>query len=368
MCGLRDIWGSAVRLAQTFAVAFVGGWGFDAVSLPLPWVLGPMAAILIWKEALRRPTAEMPPPLKHGALVALGIAFGLQFTRATLEQVAPYVFPYLAVTVVTIAFCIGLGALFAAWTNTDKTSSVFGFIPGGLTEMVVTGEAVGAKPGTVVFLQTVRLLSVLSIVPFFVTLLFAPAEGSPALQAAPSGGSAGQAAVASAAPAAPAAWLWYAIPIAGAYLLRKAVPASYVLVPMLGAAALHIAGVPLHAVPPIGLVAAQIVVGVGLGRSVKWNDLRAMGGQWWRVFALVAAMLALSAALGAALAVFTDMDLPTALLSAAPGGLIEMALTAASVGADAAVVTSLQMVRLYTIIGAVPFLLKWWFARSQAGG
>jgi membrane AbrB-like protein len=335
--------------------AFLGGWLFFALSLPLPWVLGSMAAILMWKSVLP-PAAKVPVILKNGSLVVLGVLFGLQFTSSTIQQVTPYLLPYLAVTAVTIGCCIGLGVLFAQWTATDKVSSIFGFIPGGLTEMVVTGEAVGAKPGTIVFLQTIRLLSVLSLVPFLVTMWFTPSVGPPMLGTSPS--------VGVLLTSAPLAYLWYFIPVAGAWLLRKVVPASYVMIPMLTTAILHIMGIPLHAIANEWVVVAQVIVGIGLGESVSFKELRAMGRQWWRVLALVSAMLALSMTFGVFLNLITSMDLPTALLSVAPGGLIEMALTATSVGADAAVVTSLQMVRLYTIIGVVPFLLKLWFQPS----
>jgi len=345
-------------LLPAYAAAFLGGWAFAALSLPLPWVLGAMAAVMLWK-AYRPLGKKTPAPLKNGALIVLGIVFGLQFTGATIARVGPYLLPYLSITAVTILCCVGLGVLFSRWTSTDRVSSVFGFIPGGLTEMVVTGTAVGAKPGTVVFLQTLRLLSVLSVVPLLVTLWFAPAEGGAALvqPAAPS----------AAAAAGPAGFAWYALPALGGWLLRRIVPASYVLVPMLLTALLHIAGAALPAIPAAALVAAQVVVGAGLGESVSYRDLRAVGGQWWRVLLLVAAMLALSLLLGAALHAWTGMEMPAALLSVAPGGLIEMALTASTVGADAAVVTSLQMVRLYTIIGIVPIALKLWFGRRARG-
>jgi len=359
MFALRNLIVTASRIVPTFAAAFAGGWAFAALSLPLPWVLGAMAGAMSLK-AFRPPASRVPKPLKRGALVVLGIAFGLQFTLATVRSVVPYLLPYLAVTAATIAFSVGLGALFARWTNTDLKSSVFGFIPGGLAEMVATGEAVGAKPGTVVFLQTLRLLSVLSVVPFLVTLWFGGGVVPP-----PAAASGAVPLTGSPIAFAPIAFVWYAPTVFAAWLLRKAVPASYVLVPMLLTAAMHVAGVPLPAAPHAAAVAAQVIVGAGLGESVSFRELRPVGKQWWRALSLIAAMLAATMALGAALHWLTGMDWPAALLSVAPGGLIEMALTASSVGADAAVVTSLQMIRLYTIIGLVPFLLKLWFGKTR---
>ncbi|UTR14799.1 AbrB family transcriptional regulator [Salipaludibacillus sp. LMS25] len=60
----------------------------------------------------------------------------------------------------------------------------------------------------------------------------------------------------------------------------------------------------------------------------------------------------------------TSMDLPTALLSTAPGGLVEMVLTASIVGADPAIVTVLQLTRVMIIILVAPSALKWYFSRK----
>src|SRR5690606_22740360 len=101
---------------------------------------------------------------------------------------------------------------------------------------------------------------------------------------------------------------------------------------------------------------------------ISFRDLRAMGKQLWRVMLFMAALLALSMAGGAGLSLITGLDLATALLSIAPGGLIEMALTASSIGADPAIVTSFQLARLYVILLGVPFVLKRVFAaRDRAG-
>ena len=61
----------------------------------------------------------------------------------------------------------------------------------------------------------------------------------------------------------------------------------------------------------------------------------------------------------------THLSLLTAILSMAPGGLVEMVLTAESVGGDPAVVSSLQFVRLLFIILVVPNVLKWFFQKEK---
>lgn len=52
------------------------------------------------------------------------------------------------------------------------------------------------------------------------------------------------------------------------------------------------------------------------------------------------------------------MDLVTAVLSLAPGGLVEMALTAQAAGGQPAIVSSLQMIRLLTIVIILPIFYQ----------
>ena len=59
------------------------------------------------------------------------------------------------------------------------------------------------------------------------------------------------------------------------------------------------------------------------------------------------------------------MNIKTALLSIAPGGLFEMVLTAEAVGGDPAVVSALQLVRVLVIILFVPPVMKLLFQRKD---
>lgn len=115
--------------------------------------------------------------------------------------------------------------------------------------------------------------------------------------------------------------------------------------------------------PPLLLIIAQITVGIGMGKGIAFADLK-LGGKYCVVyFGLTVTLIMVSFGLGMILAAITSLNLPTAILSVAPGGLIEMVLTATSVGGDPAVVSSFQLIRLLFIIIVVPPLLKWYFRR-----
>ncbi|WP_223700486.1 AbrB family transcriptional regulator [Sutcliffiella deserti] len=340
------------RLAETYLVGTIGGYLFFLLSLPLPWVLGALTFVMVYQGTTKR-FMYCPDPIKQSGFLILGMFFGLYFTADTLATVAPYVIPYVLATVVLIIVSILNSMLVTRWIPVDKITSVFGSIPGGLSEMVIASEALNARSSLVVIFQTVRLLTVLFLVPFIVIQTFTNTGTGVGSSISDSsfifGGF---------------QYIWFIIPAIFGVLLRKRIPAGIVIIPLVFTAILNIMFVPMPTLPPLLLIAAQITVGIGMGKGISFADLKLGGKYCFVYFGLTVALIFVSFGLGVALAAFTSLSLPTAILSVAPGGLIEMVLTATSVGGDPAVVSALQLVRLLFIIIVVPPVLKWYFGRK----
>lgn len=149
------------------------------------------------------------------------------------------------------------------------------------------------------------------------------------------------------------------------WLLNKWLPAAYVIGPLLTTACLNIIGVPLPSFDSLFIIFAQVTIGIGFGLMITFNDLK-KGGKYCVLY-LVTNFILIGASfgLGYLFSVLTDIDLSTAMLSLAPGGLVEMVLTASTIGADPAIVSSLQFIRLLFIISFVPSILKIWLGRES---
>lgn len=59
------------------------------------------------------------------------------------------------------------------------------------------------------------------------------------------------------------------------------------------------------------------------------------------------------------------MSIVTAVLSLAPGGLVEMAITAQNTGGQPSIVSSLQTIRLLTIVLLLPIVFQWILPRMS---
>ncbi|AOM82993.1 AbrB family transcriptional regulator [Salisediminibacterium beveridgei] len=340
-----------IRLTETLLVACVGGILFSWLTLPLPWMLGPLTAVMLYQAVVQRSLTWIPM-IKNVGLIVLGISFGLYYTFDTLMQTLPYLPVYIVITLLLILFAITMSYMVTKWVQVDPASSIFGSIPGGLTEMVIVSQSFHANQAFVTVFQTIRLVIVLFTVPFLIIFLFS--SGAESVQTQLPQGDAGAASI---------HYLWFILPLIGAFRFGHLLPAGIMIFPLIITIILNISPALLSSVPEILFLGAQLAIGTSLGRSIAIKDV-VSAGRFSMIYAMIAILLiAFSFLTGWFMSQVTSMDMATAILSAAPGGVIEMVLTAGMVDADPAIVTSLQLTRILLILLLVPLGLKWYFTK-----
>lgn len=154
---------------------------------------------------------------------------------------------------------------------------------------------------------------------------------------------------------------------AGFLLRRLGVPAGGMLGPFVAVAALSVTTGNAF-LPAETRIIVQIVAGAFVGCSVDADDLRSMGNIAKPAAAMVAWYLAFTLGVGFLLFAVTPLSLPTALMSCVPGGISDVPVVAASMGADTTSVTVLQLPRLLMGIGLVPLVAKWLAGKESARG
>ena len=111
-------------------------------------------------------------------------------------------------------------------------------------------------------------------------------------------------------------------------------------------------------VPPFWLDTAQLFVGAYIGSCIDLQKIKSYHGMGSILLFGVLLVLAVYMALGFFISRFTGIDLATAFLSTAPGGLSEMGIAALVVGADAGTMTAYQLTRVLFIMGVFPYLAR----------
>ncbi|HMM22239.1 MAG TPA: AbrB family transcriptional regulator [Selenomonadales bacterium] len=343
-----------VNIGITFAVGLVGGLLFSFLYIPLPWMLGPLAGITLLSSCTKI-TAHWPNGLRNAGLLVLGYLMGRPFTPAAGQQILHQLPLMLGMTAILMLFSLAIGQFTARRTGMSLSSCVLGTVPGGLSQMVLLGEEIpGVDAAIVTFMQTVRLIMVVSTIPFLLSRGFA-GEAAPPLPQPP---------VADAS-------LEFLLPYAVAVIVGALaatwlrLPTPYLLGPILATCVLVLSGLPAPALPSRVTVAAQLFVGIYMGVRIKLDNITQCRAVVPYTLFNVGGVLLLSLGLGYGLAKYTSASLVTGFLSTAPGGMTEMGLAALLYGADLTTVISYHLFRLLFILLIVPIFLKTWLGATR---
>ena len=146
--------------------------------------------------------------------------------------------------------------------------------------------------------------------------------------------------------------------LAGAFLARRfKIPAGFMIGAMVGTAVFNVLSG--HGVMPTEVkVAIQIVSGIFIGMKIKKTDIPVLKSILVPAAVSALFMMLLCMGMGALVSILSDVDMVSAMLGCAPGGIVDMSLIAMDIGADTSVISVLHMIRLVTVLGIFPTLFQ----------
>ena len=300
-------------------------------------------------------TLYVPGPMRSIMVAIIGVLLGASFTPEMLDKMREW-----PLTIGCLALYLGfvIGVLFLYFhriMGLDAATAYFSATPGGLSEMVITGAAMGADDRTIALIHTLRVLLVVLTIPFWFRLMTGVIPTPSAM--GPSIGAIGL----------PDIMVLAACAIAGVVVGRLIrLPAYRLSGPLLASAVVHATGLSASAPPWEVVAAAQVVVGSAIGARFTGVPIR-------RVFALTVAALVSTVLMLAATVLFawgltfaTGIDWHSIVLAYAPGGLAEMSLIALSLGIETAFVATHHVIRIGLIVVAAPLVFT--YLRPPRGG
>lgn len=269
----------------------------------------------------------------------MGRAVTIGTVHAILAQ-----FPLMiAATLITVGAGVLTAWLMFRHTTINFTSCLLGCVPGGLSQMVIlAAEMKDTDLTAVTIIQALRMLSVVFVIPFLTINVIS--GGGSAAQDVPL----------------ETVLKFAAIAIASAFIRKKLhLPTPTLLGPVIGTGAYLVwSGGTAPVVPPFWLDTAQLFAGAYIGSCIDLQKIKSYHGMGPVLLFGVLLVLAVSMVLGFLISRFTGIDLATAFLSTAPGGLSEMGIAALVVGADAGTMTAYQLTRVLFIMGIFPHLAR----------
>lgn len=153
--------------------------------------------------------------------------------------------------------------------------------------------------------------------------------------------------------------LTVAVSAAVGYLLQRAkIPGGMMFGSVIGALALNL-GWGMAFMPKPAKLTAQILAGAFIGCTVEAGDLKHLRQVLKPVAFLLGTHLLLNITTGTLIYLASPLDLVTAFMCAIPGGMSDIPLIAADMGADASKVVVMQFVRMLVGIGVFPSLIRY---------
>ena len=326
--------------------------------MPLPWLLGATIANAVWVLSLpgKLNPVWAPPIFRNVFVAVIGVMIGGLFTVDLIATLPGWWPGITALILYCFVAQIGGYLLYRRIGGLDRATAFFSASPGGFVENIMLGERAGADVPVLSMLQLLRIVLVVSIIPFGFLLWTGHAVGSAA--GAEFGGAA-------AGTAADYAFLVMAGAVGLALGLRLKIPAGQVIGPSTAAAIVHLTGLVEIQPPAIAGIVAQVVVGSSLGARFAGASPKLLLRTSRLAFLGVAWMLGLAIAFAAVVHMITDRDPTLYVMSFAPAGVIEMSLIALTLGANPVFVTAHHIIRLFVTVVVTPVMYWRWLAKKD---
>lgn len=331
------------------AIAAAGGIIGLKLKLPAGAMLGAMISVAAF--TVITDLQVIPPWFKVCAQMVSGGYIGTTMTRESLshlKKVAPAaVFLLCGMLVINLAVA---GVLYLT-SPLDLTTCLFATAPGGMTDMTIISDDMGANSPVVSVFQVCRMALAISTFPLIIPKLagveYSGKRKKSSKKAAPLTKEQYISLFETIAVAALSGFIGYKSGIPGGTMLFSVVGVS------ISKLVFGIGFIPLRVKQ-----AAQIISGSFIGAKITMATVTLIASMWYNVILMLVLFFPLCLGLGWLMHKVCKIDLLTGLYCSAPAGASEMALIASDVGADGPNVAILQISRMLGVIAFFPSVFK----------
>lgn len=341
-----------LRFLLTLLAGILGGNLFSLLSLPLPWILGPLFFTVFLTMTLKE--AYSPPSCTLVGFFILGISMGLYFAPEMGAIILDKLEFVIVMTVVIFFLSVINGVLYKYIFKLDWVTAIFGSIPGGTAQMIEIGKELGGRPEIIAIQQFIRLVLVVMIIPSL--LIFSSKPANTIIEKHVEAVNVNLMGL----------LILFGLGCVGVVIGKfLRIPLYFLTGPLIVVAIFSLWGVPLGDVPLILLHIAQLFIGINIGTNFKKNEM--LEYQKYLFVGLLAGITLTAMSFFAAFVLYfwSGIDFATAILCMAPGGVAEMSLTAVVIGANVPLVAAFQVFRMLVFLTIVPKLIVFIISRIR---
>lgn len=301
------------------------------------WLIGALVASSL--PGLIGRQLNVPDGVRRLGQMLAGLMIGSLLTLEIAGAILSLSWLMIATAVLSIGISIIVGRVFSALSGCDPTTGFFAMVPGGMAEIAGFARQFGGDMSLISVSQSLRIVLIVVLFPTALSIL---------------AGSVPQAIVEE---RNAFSWGWLAGVLALAVCLSLLLSRFRMLNPWLfgglaAGAALGLVGHGEWSIPPVLGLLSQLAIGTAIGARFRWDALRRAG--WTFVPAsLLGTMLTVLMGLLVAWAISFWLPFATSVLATAPGGIVEMSLTAQLFELAVPIVTGWQLVRVVIVAASI---------------
>ena len=338
-----------LRYLPGLSVALAGALLANLLSLPIPWLLGSL--LLSAAANLKGLPVKAPAAGRKIGVCIIGLSLGRYFT----PQMVEILLSHWSLLLFGTAFALLLGIIGSRilyrYADVDFRTAWYASAIGGASEIAYLADKSGAQAAKVVSVHSLRVLLVVTIIPFFYQYMGYHDTDSGRLNQ--------NAAV---------HWGGLLLLFALGYVFARLFEwrkwsNPWTFGPLFAALLLTVNEIHLSAIPPSVSHIGQLLIGWSLGNRFAPGFFRSAP----RLLAVAGGSICLSLLLTAAtvycLSQLTTVPLPTLGLGLAPGGVAEMTITAKVLHLGVPLVTALHVSRLIIVVSTAGMLCRFFEKR-----
>ena len=336
-----------INLILTLIIAILGGYLASKKKVPAAYMLGALFLVALFNICSNK--AFLPNYFKFITQIATGTFIGSKFRSEDIKMLKKVIIPGMTMVLLMITFSFILSYLMSTFLGIDNLTSFFATAPGGIMDISLIAYDFKANTSQVALLQLIRLISVISFVPFFTKKCYERSnkknisfeqEIKNEIKEEKS-------------------FLFTVIVgiIGGIIGYFSHLPAGTMSCSM---ALVAYFNVKTHkAYMPLTLrKIIQSFGGALIGAKVTLSDVIALKNLILPIILIIIGFCLMNVFVGFFLYKTTKFSLSTALLSASPGGMSDISLMAEDLGANGPQVASMQFLRAIFIVGIYPIIIK----------
>jgi len=334
------------RLAETLAIATVGGATLGFIGVPAGWLSGSILAVAGASLAGRPMLVQTP--LMRAIFVLIGISLGAVVTPETLHGMATYPLSIAVLLMAMAVISIGGAEYLQVVHQWPKVDAYLAAAPGGMSQVLTLAIEFGGDVRAIAIVQSIRVVVIAVGLPAGLSLLGLVGQPAPRVTGALSVAVLDELAI-----------LVALSSIVAVIAYRIRFPGGLLFGAMLTSAALHGSGL-IHAVMPWWVAnTAMVAMGAITGSRFANTSPRLLLNFVAAAFGSFAVAVAISAVFAAILISLLSLRVAEVMIAFAPGSVDAMMLLALALSLDPVYVGAHHLTRIFFVSLSMPLLARW---------